>query len=91
MDKSKEFSLMLDEAIKQHPVEFAEFDRTKNVQDQLQAMVRDGYQEHHKVIYEFSIKTPWAVNSYEKLELAYVMYKKFNKLWNAELEKWEEK
>lgn len=38
MDKSKEFLLMLNKAIEQHPEDF-NFDTTKNVQDQLQEMI----------------------------------------------------
>lgn len=38
MDNSKEFQSMLDEAIKSEPLAFNGFDRTKNVQDQLQEM-----------------------------------------------------
>ena len=44
MDNSKEFKLMLDKAIEAHPEGFKGFDRTKNVQDQLQEMIREsGY------------------------------------------------
>jgi len=39
MDNSKEFQLMLDEAAKSEPLAFKGFDRTKNVQDQLQEMM----------------------------------------------------
>ena len=41
MDDSKEFQLMLDRAIENEPLAFKNFDRTKNVQDQLQKMVVD--------------------------------------------------
>ena len=51
MDNSKEFNLMLDRAIEAHPEDFRGFDRTKNVQDQLQEMVnpyeREQNQEWH--------------------------------------------
>ena len=39
MDNSKEFNLMLDKAITIEPLDFQDFDRTKNVQDQLQGMI----------------------------------------------------
>ena len=39
MDNSKEFQMMLNKAIISEPLIFADFDRTKNVQDQLQEMV----------------------------------------------------
>lgn len=38
MDNSKEFQLMLDKAIESESLAFEGFDRTKNVQDQLQEM-----------------------------------------------------
>ena len=47
MDTSKEFSLMLNEAIKQYSKDFKDFDKTKNVQDQLQEMVLSAVMEHY--------------------------------------------
>ncbi|KKL08886.1 hypothetical protein LCGC14_2571330, partial [marine sediment metagenome] len=39
MDTSEKFAVMLNKAMKQHPNSFKNFDRRKNVQDQLQEMV----------------------------------------------------
>lgn len=39
MDTSKKFTLMLDKAVEQYPQGFRDFDRTKNVQGQLQEML----------------------------------------------------
>ncbi len=39
MDNSKEFQVMLDEAIRVEPDGFRNFDRTKNAQSQLQDMI----------------------------------------------------
>lgn len=47
MDNSREFRIMLTDAIISEPQSFVGFDRTKNVQDQLQEMVKGvrGYWE----------------------------------------------
>lgn len=39
MDTSEKFAVMLNKAMKQHPNSFKNFDRRKNVQDQLQDMI----------------------------------------------------
>ena len=54
MDNSKEFQSMLDKAFAGAPLEFENFDRTKNVQDQLQEMVREGgIPQKGRLVYRF--------------------------------------
>ena len=91
MDNSKEFNLMLDKAIEAHPEGFERFDRTKNVQDQLQEMVG----EASEIIllellfcFVFDIdKHCWQTEytkqftSMEQLEFAFIMKEKYNKVW----------
>lgn len=90
MDNSKEFQLMLDEAIKSEPLAFADFDRTKNVQDQLQEMLPTDLPSNrikvmlaskfaHFVAQERKYDATW-----EQLWLVFVMKEKYNKTWNGE-------
>ena len=96
MDNSKEFLLMLDKAIKQHPEDFENFDRTKNMQDQLQEIYAryigaDGYcalidfGEWFKEIVELDNlgSDKRIYDTPEQLWLAFVMYEKFNKIWDG--------
>ncbi len=92
MDNSKEFSLMLNKAIECQPKDFKNFDKTKNVQDQLQEMVsfaefNPTSETHYKVAqFAYYIKTIHLL-SMEQLWLAFVMSEKFKKKWNGE--KWQ--
>ena len=97
MDNSKEFNRMVDEAIFAEPKGFANFDRTKNAQDQLQKMVgglekgfidfpewlEHTYGPHYrdKPNGHLHIFTSW-----EQLWLAFVMKEKYSKKWEGE--KW---
>ncbi len=94
MDNSKEFQSMLDRAIKSEPSGFKEFDRTKNVQDQLQEMIHDykfskrQFSSDHGLLLDFAYwveeesKLPCA--SMEQLWLAFCMSEKFGKIWDGE-------
>jgi len=100
VDKSKEFSLMLDNAIKQHPKDFVGFDRTKNVQDQLQEMVRVFNLKLQEMVRVFNLKDYLRIvcesetyrkdeylfqfKTMEQLWLAFVMKERFGKTWNGE-------
>ena len=95
MDNSKEFLSMLDNAIRQQPNGFKNFDRTKNVQDQLQEMMYDDiinkphyllnqfYQDWYSK--EYNVFLNWSM---EQLWLAFVMHEKYHKIWNPEKEEW---
>lgn len=96
MDNSKEFSLMLNKAIEQGHIS-VHFDRTKNVQDQLQEMILEkekkfipGSHSLHPVdVVEFFQYLAEHVNltidgfSPEATSLRYVMKHKYNKTWNG--------
>ncbi len=100
MDSSKEFQLMLDEAIKSEPLTFRGFDRTKNVQDQLQKILKEPlwdimgnflewYLEHPEIETNARVvgKTFYCegyLGSMEQLWLAFVMKEKYNKVWTGE-------
>lgn len=96
MDDSKEFQSMLNKAIESEPLSFKNFDRTKNVQDQLQEMV-GGYGAgfidwfHWRNTIYPQMQNPfgkeWRFDSYEQLWLAFVMKEKYNKVWDGE--KWQ--
>ena len=96
MDNSKEFSLMLDNAIKQQPNDFKNFDRTKNVQDQLQEMVicpsgclTTWIQSFLKFAQK---KLKWKSSikdiSMEQLWMAFVMKEKYSKQWLTNEQEW---
>ena len=88
MDNSKEFQLMLDGAIRNELSAFECFDRTKNVQDQLQEMldygkrldrmIQDFYFWEHDL--ELNIDE---FKSMEQLWLAFCMYKLYQKIWDG--------
>ncbi len=96
MDSSKEFQLMLDKATESEPEAFKDFDRTKNVQDQLQEMVN--WNPNHpqppvslvKKISDFMFQDyeDYTVlfTSMEQLWLALVIKEQKNKTWDGE--KW---
>ena len=113
MDNSKKFELMLDRAIGVCPEGFARFDRTKNVQDQLQEIytsfsneniLNDEYaplssielaENFNMWLETFTKKEPyswfnnptdirgWVSPSMEQLWLAFVMKKRYSKVWNG--------
>jgi len=89
MDNSKKFAVMLNKAISQEPNGFGNFDRTKNVQDQLQEMLGDFTQvqamlndldDWHRA-YDAHLME---IKSMEQLWLAFIMSEKFNKVWSGE-------
>ena len=91
MDSSKEFQFMLDKAIDGEPLAFnAEFsDRTKNVQAQLQEMVR--YSCWRSSRYKAKMFADWCYSikgiyqySMEQLWLGYAMRERFGKEWSGE-------
>ena len=97
MDNSKEFQIMLNEAIKIEPSAFKNFDRTKNVQDQLQEMVKLSTEPAIIQLHRFK---EWAyiqredliaeLKTFEQLWLAFVMYEKYGKVWDDKKEEWVE-
>ncbi len=90
MDNSKEFQLMLDKAIECEPLAFKGFDRTKNVQDQLQEMVANGdcaYDLFHRFeiwVNYYDGEISQLELSMEQLWLAFVMKENHNKVWSDE-------
>jgi len=85
MDKSKEFSLMLVNACIQHPDDFHGFDKNKNVQDQLQEMIKNkvavSIPDLCDTILAFALEVKAHLTSMEQLWLAFVMKEKYNKIW----------
>ena len=88
MDGSKEFQIMLDRAIESEPLAFKDFDRTKNVQTQLQEMVIGERKpielaEHFSgwILSAFGWDYRELFTSMEQLWLAFVMKEKFGKVW----------
>jgi hypothetical protein len=90
MDNSKEWKSMLDGAIEQYPLEFQEFDKTKNLQDQIQEMMgnfspdKDGYSE---LLHDFNqfieFEETMHFKTFEQLWLAFYMYEKQGKIWSG--------
>ena len=84
---------MLNEAIRVHPKDFKNFDRTKNVQDQLQEMAHVCecsdpvclLIDFHKFVDRES--NPDIEHSWEQLWLAFTMHELHNKKWAGK--KWE--
>ena len=91
---------MLDKAIQVEPRAFADFDRTKNVQDQLQAMIEErpcpGLFLRFVTFMGWDGAT-WDVHSYpnwgiphrffgsmEQLWLGFLMHEKYQKRWAGE-------
>ena len=94
MDTSREFQLMLNKAIISEPFGFVDFDRTKNVQDQLQEMVEcseiyNKVRKMNEFVWEFlwdeerEELSEYAERfvSMEQLWLALVMKERWNKIW----------
>ena len=85
MDTSETFTSMLDSAIRSEPEAFKGFDRTNNVQDQLQEMVGFGGdliggQVLLLMEYVRSLDDKYQFISWEQLWLAFVMHEKFSKV-----------
>ncbi len=88
MDNSKEFQLMLDKAIEIEPLAFKNFDRTKNIQDQLQKMVEGTHMEKLGRVYRAVVNMELhPSDSMEQLWLAFYM-QEHSKYWTGE--KWNE-
>ena len=85
MDNSKEFQLMLNRAIISEPFAFVDFDRTKNVQDQLQEMLSDRYEEKYDMCSMFAayLFDKPDIMSMEQLWLGFVQKENDNKVWNG--------
>ena len=92
MDNSKEFLLMLDKAIESEPLAFNTFDRTKNVQDQLQEMVGgfeagfiDWFHWRNAIYPEMQdpFRKTWRFTSMEQLWLAFVQKELHQKKWSG--------
>ena len=90
---------MLDKAIRSEPLAFEGFDRTKNVQDQLQEIYRQSlpteiHRESLNVYYNI-LTHFWLWNrdegssdgTMEQRWLAFVMQEKYNKVWAGK--EWE--
>lgn len=85
---------MLDTAMKAHPESFKSFDRTKNVQDQLQEMVLGKWLHINVAFNGADIYSAYKdgvslgdFSTWEQLWLAFVMKEKFGKVWSND--KWE--
>ena len=89
MDNSETFTAMLDNAIESEPEAFKGFDRTKNVQGQLQEMICDGpwpwqiIDPLHNWYNNRYDDYPSSFQTMEQLWLAFVMKKKHQKAWNG--------
>ena len=100
MDTIEEFLLMLDSAIKQQPNDFRDFDRTKNVQDQLQEIYAEwigantycaqiDFNEWCQDIFIIDdLEGERAYETPKQLWLAFVMWEKHQKRWDDEKEEW---
>ena len=97
MDSSNVFQLMLDKAIESEPLAFEGFNRTKNVQNQLQEMIGkfDLFHFWRKVFsmddegvdYE-QPKWTYHCDSWDQLWLALAMKELHNKTWDSVKEEW---
>lgn len=91
MNDSEKFNLMLEKAMSRYPGEFGDFDKTKNVQDQLQEMITDkGYFRFSLIEGFYQFCTPQVCSQFSSMSqlwLAYFMYLKFNEFWNMK-DKW---
>lgn len=84
MDDSNVFKLMLAKAIKSEPLAFTNFDRTKNVQDQLQEMISTSPRELMNALLKWeSLFGHFYYSSMEQLWLAFYMSEKHNKYWSG--------
>ena len=104
MDSSSVFQSMLDKAIECEPLAFRNFDRTKNVQDQLQEMVKSKSPTDLIDMFlsatqaDISENKGWddwypgdywiQFSSMERLWLAFVMKEKYRKHWDKTKEEW---
>lgn len=95
MGDSKEWENMLEDAIKQHPLEFQKFDKTKNLQDQIQEMLGDSpafalaqdlgawlnytFGELVENVFDYSMEQLW---------LAFYMFENHQKIWDSKKETW---
>jgi len=99
MDNSKEWEEMITSAIILCPVEFEGFDKTKNLQDQIQEMMfneQNSLEENHDefihwlwggtMSYNYYPSEYSRFSSMEQLWLAFYMYEKHKKTWDKE--KW---
>ncbi len=92
MDTSKKFQLMLDKAIKLYPTDFINFDRTKNIQDQLQEMTDDTIGKYPNLAVidrlvlfkEMIFRENIFYSSWEQFWLGFIMQQKYSKTWNKE-------
>jgi len=93
MENSKQFSLMLNKAIEQNPIDFKDFDKTKNLQDQLQEMINHDTieiisfkptlgKEYDLIAYTSKGSVKFSGKTMEQLWLAFVMSEKFSKTWD---------
>ena len=87
MNNSKEFNLMLDRAIEYDSEAFKGFDRTKNVQDQLQRMLHTlesplevsmAFGDWCRQLYLTDVS--WIVASMEQLWLTFIMSERYQKI-----------
>ena len=93
MDNSSVFQSMLDRAIQSKLSAFANFDRTKNVQDQLQNIVMSArkWENHPSDLRTLLLSVCYCIEnnftkgyySYEQAWLAYVMSELYSKRWNG--------
>lgn len=86
MDDSSVFKLMLAKAVESKPLAFGNFDRTKNVQDQLQEMLNPGGDIQLDLYHLIAIADFWVgrdLKSMEQLWLAFVMSRKYYKRWSG--------
>ena len=88
MDTSKEFYFMLNQAASVERDTFRNFDRTKNLQDQLQEMVNENgiLNMFHSFMEWFNSDEEYEqlpMDSMEQLWLAFVMKEKHSKTWNG--------
>ena len=100
MDDSKKFQLMLDQAISIEPQGFKDFDKTKNVQDQLQEMAKHKdtglllgkffwWATRSPTGHTLDVQKTHACDSMEQLWLSFLMAEKFKKQWDEEKGEWD--
>jgi len=84
VDISKQFTGMLDRAIEAHPRDFEGFDRTKNVQDQLQEMTGLDWLNYYRLCISFSKLQASAESAGIKL----LMHRKYCEMWSEDKSEW---
>lgn len=90
MDSSEQYKEMFDKAVEAHPIEFVGFDRTKNIQDQLQRMISsmDNMDEIVKIQFYFQeflhdcLMSYHLFDSTEQLWLVFYMSEVHDEYWN---------